>query len=111
MRGGVFAGGYRIATADLRDYVAARNRPALEAGREFFQALPGEVDLHELLARTADAGSADLERLVRQYLPLTFSRRHGDPSRPWNRFSINVIKPDGSRALDYEGNWRDIFQN
>ena len=111
MRGGVFAGGYRIATAGLRDYVAARNRPALEAGREFFKALPGEIDLHELLARAADAGSADLERLVRQYLPLTFSRRHGDPSRPWNRFSINIKKPDGSRALDYEGNWRDIFQN
>ncbi len=111
MRGGVFAGGYRIATAGLRDYVAARSRPALEAGREFFEALPDEVDLHELLARAAGAGSADLERLVRQYLPLTFSRRHGDPSRPWNRFSINVKKPDGSRALDYEGNWRDIFQN
>ena len=29
-----------------------------------------------------------------EYLPLKFSRRHGDPSR-----------------LDYQGNWRDIFQN
>ena len=28
----------------------------------------------------------DLERLAHEYLPLTFSRRHGDPSRPWNRF-------------------------
>jgi hypothetical protein len=45
------------------------------------------------------------------YLPLTFSRRHGDPSRPWNKFAINIKKPDGSVRLDYEGNWRDIFQN
>ncbi len=50
-------------------------------------------------------------RLCYTYLPLTFSRRHGDPSRPWNRFAINVKKADGSRKLDYEGNWRDIFQN
>ena len=45
------------------------------------------------------------------YLPLSFSRRHGDPSRPWNRFAINIKKEDGSRQLGYEGNWRDIFQN
>ena len=40
-----------------------------------------------------------------------FSRRHGDPSRPWNRFAINLRQPDGSPRLDYQGNWRDIFQN
>jgi hypothetical protein len=42
---------------------------------------------------------------------LTFSRRHGDPSRPWNRFSIETRNPDGSKKLSYQGNWRDIFQN
>ncbi|MEN8834799.1 MAG: hypothetical protein ABF265_02140, partial [Polaribacter sp.] len=37
---------------------------------------------------------------------------HGDPSRPWNKFSINTKSEiDGSKILDYEGNWRDIFQN
>jgi hypothetical protein len=45
-------------------------------------------------------------------MPLRFSRRHGDPSRPWNKFSINThSEKDGSKILDYEGNWRDIFQN
>jgi hypothetical protein len=53
----------------------------------------------------------NLIRLCYEYLPLTFSRRHGDPSRPWNRFSINLTQPDGSQRLDYQGNWRDIFQN
>ena len=46
-----------------------------------------------------------------EYLPLKFSRRHGDPSRPWNKFSINTRGDDGKKLLDYEGNWRDIFQN
>ena len=49
--------------------------------------------------------------MVYDYLPLTFSRRHGDPSRPWNKFSIETRKEDGSKNLDYQGNWRDIFQN
>ncbi len=54
---------------------------------------------------------ADLIRLSTEYLPLKFSRRHGDPSRPWNIFSINTKDEDGNKVLDYEGNWRDIFQN
>jgi len=111
MRGGIFADNYTISKADLHDLVGVRNRPVLEACKGFFAALPEEIDVNELLARAAGAGRSDLKRLAYQYLPLTFSRRHGDPSRPWNQFSINVKKPDGTRALDYEGNWRDIFQN
>ena len=52
-----------------------------------------------------------LFRLFLEYLPLTFSRRHGDPSRPWNQFSIDVVTADGDKSLAYAGNWRDIFQN
>jgi hypothetical protein len=37
-----------------------------------------------------NAWAPQAERLVLEYLPLTFSRRHGDPSRPWNKFSIRV---------------------
>jgi hypothetical protein len=111
MRGGIFADNYAISRADLYDFVRVRNRPVLEGCDGFCEGLPKEVDVSELGARAADAGLPDLERLTYQYLPLTFSRRHGDPSRPWNQFSINVKKPDGTRKLDYEGNWRDIFQN
>jgi hypothetical protein len=111
MRGGIFADNYTISKADLHDFVRVRNRPVLEASKGFFEALPEEIRVNELLVRAAGAGSSDLERLSYQYLPLTFSRRHGDPSRPWNQFSINVKRPDGTRELDYEGNWRDIFQN
>ncbi len=44
-------------------------------------------------------------------LPLTFGRRHGDPSRPWNLFSIRVQDENGKPVVAYQGNWRDIFQN
>lgn len=44
-------------------------------------------------------------------LPLTFGRRHGDPSRPWNLFSIRVQDEKGNPVVAYQGNWRDIFQN
>lgn len=45
------------------------------------------------------------------YLPLTFGRRHGDPSRPWNQFDIHVQDEQGKPVVGYQGNWRDIFQN
>lgn len=46
-----------------------------------------------------------------EYLPLTFGRRHGDPSRPWNLFDIRVQDEEGHPVVAYQGNWRDIFQN
>jgi len=49
--------------------------------------------------------------LTRAYLPLSFSRRHGDPSRPWNRFSIRLHDAFGRPVQAWQGNWRDIFQN
>jgi hypothetical protein len=52
-----------------------------------------------------------LARLGHEYLPITFGRRHGDPSRPWNQFAIRLKGEDGKKLLSYEGNWRDIFQN
>lgn len=111
MRGGVFADGYQLDTADLRAFVAARSPRLLVEHAAFFADLPARIAVRELRARAAASGVASLERLCTEYLPLTFSRRHGDPSRPWNRFSINVRGTDGRRRLDYQGNWRDLFQN
>lgn len=111
MRGGIFADGYEVGREDLLDFVTVRNRPVLDSHAGWFAALPARVSIHELRARAMETGVPDLIRLCYEYLPLTFSRRHGDPSRPWNVFSINVKQPDGSPRLDYQGNWRDIFQN
>ncbi|GAG57098.1 unnamed protein product, partial [marine sediment metagenome] len=67
---------------------------------------------YEALCQAIEArGDRDLKRLCLEYLPLTFSRRHGDPSRPWNLFSINIKDHNGNKLLYYQGNWRDIFQN
>ncbi len=111
MRGGVFAEGYSIRAEDFADFVRGRNAAVAAAKADFLAALPALLGVEELLRRADGAGSADLERLGREYLPLTFGRRHGDPSRPWNSFAIRIKNPDGSRRFDYQGNWRDIFQN
>ena len=74
--------------------------------------LPENFTLHHLKSISENISNHDFKRLCTEYLPLKFSRRHGDPSRPWNKFSINTRSEiDGSKILDYQGNWRDIFQN
>ena len=111
MRGGVFPHGYLLPVADLLDFLAVHN---LEVSRRHGQTLAAHgpwVSLDVLHRLATDGDDPDLLRLVLEYLPLTFSRRHGDPSRPWNRFSIRVTTDEGHELLNYEGNWRDIFQN
>ncbi len=111
MRGGIFFDGYQVDTADLRAFVRKANWAVTARHTAFFRKLgPGALRERVLtLARATQ--DPDLERLCQEYLPLTFSRRHGDPSRPWNRFAIATRGADGRRVLNYEGNWRDIFQN
>ena len=111
MRGGVFNDGYTLATRDLLAFVQNANREIATHQAAFFRRLPRTVSYGRMMAAASDVGDPQLERICREYLPLTFSRRHGDPSRPWNRFSITTRNADGTRSLNYEGNWRDIFQN
>ena len=111
MRGGVPVRNYDVPAADLAEFVRARNRAVADRQRRFLDTLPDGVAVSDLLAAARETGDADLERLCHEYLPVYFGRRHGDPSRPWNEFSVHVKNDDGTRALHYEGNWRDIFQN
>ncbi|MEY4070842.1 MAG: hypothetical protein RL721_1456 [Candidatus Eisenbacteria bacterium] len=111
MRGGVFADQHLVPSADFAAVVRLRCAPVAERAAAFLAALPASLPVDDLVARARATGDADLHRLALEYLPLYFGRRHGDPSRPWNRFSIRVRNADGGRALRYEGNWRDIFQN
>ena len=111
MRGGVFLNGGRFDAAGFASHVA-RVAPAIaEAESELLEELQGEIDRDALFGAIGGRASEDLLRLAREYLPLTFGRRHGDPSRPWNNFTIPARDPSGVRPLHYEGNWRDIFQN
>ncbi|MCC7143907.1 MAG: hypothetical protein IT349_17550 [Candidatus Eisenbacteria bacterium] len=111
MRGGVFHRNHEVGRHALDAFFATRNRPAQQRATEFLAALPETLPAPELIDRAAGIGDPDLERLCLEYLPLYFGRRHGDPSRPWNQFRIQVRDRDGREALRYEGNWRDIFQN
>ncbi len=111
MRGGIFNDGTQVHRHDFLDFVQTRNRVVLQTAAVWFADLPEQMSIRELYTRAAASGEPNVIRLCYEYLPLSFSRRHGDPSRPWNQFSINLKKPDGSPNLDYQGNWRDIFQN
>lgn len=112
MRGGIFDFNYQIEKADFVNYIKKANANVYNAEVAFFNQLPEAFDFSFLKNQLHSVSDANLQRLASEYLPLKFSRRHGDPSRPWNKFSINTRnETDGSKILDYEGNWRDIFQN
>jgi hypothetical protein len=112
MRGGVPVDEHRLRGSAFRAFVQARNAPCHARNRAWLDALAGEtIDVRDLFARAQATGDADLQRLVLELLPLWFGRRHGDPSRPWNRFSIRVHDADGRRRVYWQGNWRDVFQN
>ena len=111
MRGGVFVNNYMIDKADFRRYFWQINRLISKEYQHWFDKLPANISYAALTGHAEKTNDADLIRIVGEYLPLTFSRRHGDPSRPWNRFSIETKNTDGSVKYYYEGNWRDIFQN
>ena len=112
MRGGIFDDNYKIELKDFLKYLKNANKDVYSKSIETISTLGEEFSLQDLNAKVSQLDDLDLQRLCIEYLPLKFSRRHGDPSRPWNVFSINMIdEVDGSKILDYEGNWRDIFQN
>lgn len=112
MRGGIFDNNYQIEKSDFLKYLRNANKEVFGKHSKLFTELPAQFDKKVLDKHLSDANDPDLIRLAKEYLPLKFSRRHGDPSRPWNKFSINTRdENDGSKVLDYEGNWRDIFQN
>ncbi|MEQ8702924.1 MAG: hypothetical protein RIC19_03345 [Phaeodactylibacter sp.] len=112
MRGGIFDHHYQMEKEDLRQYLAKANTLVFKAAKPLLDGLPDLFTLGALRSAAQSTGNPHLLRLCLEYLPLKFSRRHGDPSRPWNKFSINTrSEVDGSKILDYEGNWRDIFQN
>jgi hypothetical protein len=112
MRGGIFDNNYQIEKFDFVKYIEKANKKVFKKKSELLAQLPDEFCLSDIKSLAKKDDDKNFKRLCFEYLPLKFSRRHGDPSRPWNQFSINTrSEVDGSKILDYEGNWRDIFQN
>lgn len=110
MRGGIFDNGYVVDKDDFLKFVETANKPVAKKHATLLEALPAQFNFNDL-SNHLSTSDGELEGLYAQYLPLTFSRRHGDPSRPWNQFSIDLRDEAGNKKLDYQGNWRDIFQN
>ncbi len=111
MRGGVLDDSYRFPSPDFANFLRSRNRPLAIQNQSWLDSLPARLELDELRKEALGNGNPQIIRLAREYLPLMFSRRHGDPSRPWNRFSILLRDESGGPVYGYQGNWRDIFQN
>ncbi|WP_282134701.1 hypothetical protein [Seonamhaeicola maritimus] len=112
MRGGIFDNNYQIEKGDFLKYISKANKEVFQSEINVLNDLDEEFTLGTIKQLVKSSTNSDFKRLCLEYLPLKFSRRHGDPSRPWNKFSINTRNEiDGSKILDYEGNWRDIFQN
>jgi hypothetical protein len=111
MRGGIFDENYQIDKSDFTQYIQNANRKVSRLKATLLLELPAQFDVQYLKELANKDDNKNFKRLCLEYLPLKFSRRHGDPSRPWNKFSINTRDEDGNKILDYEGNWRDIFQN
>jgi len=111
MRGGTFYNEYVFPLDDFMQFAGVWNKPLQHKLEKLVGSQENHQTLESMLALADESGDADIMRIVLEYLPLTFSRRHGDPSRPWNQFSIDIRNPDGTDKLRYQGNWRDIFQN
>ena len=119
MRGGFFASDGRIDVADFLAFVKQRSAAEYDKAARLLADMEESSEAAEeksvakktLEAKILAASDSQLSRLYMEYLPVIFSRRHGDPSRPWNKFNIALTDGNGNQVLNYEGNWRDIFQN
>jgi len=111
LRGGTVADQYNVLTRDFRHTVRNFNKAVYDRNRGLLRSLPDQLRSDALVEAVRDVGDMQLLRLALEYLPITFGRRHGDPSRPWNEFAIHLKNERGEGLLSYQGNWRDIFQN
>ena len=112
MRGGIFDKDYLVEKNDFIKYLDNASKKCGNEMSSIISEWPHHFDLHFLRDSINQSNSEVFKRLATEYLPIKFSRRHGDPSRPWNKFFINTRDDiTGEKVLDYQGNWRDIFQN
>lgn len=111
MRGGIFDDSYHINLSDFITFIRNANKQVYETYKEKLQNLSNKLLRNELEQFILQISDNKLTKLFYEYLPLTFSRRHGDPSRPWNIFSIDIKNYKNEKILNYQGNWRDLFQN
>ena len=100
MRGGVFDNSYQVD----RNQLDLHLRSTIGANGTNFDAwineLPNSLSIMQL-AEFSETAEPQIRRACLEYLPLVFSRRHGDPSRPWNLFSIKTKDTMGSPVVGF----------
>ncbi|MCW8848328.1 MAG: hypothetical protein OQJ81_00005, partial [Melioribacteraceae bacterium] len=111
MRGGIFDDAYQINKNDFILFLQSTNKRVFNSYKNFINSFNEKISFYDLKKEIENQNDTELNKLLLEYLPLTFSRRHGDPSRPWNRFSIDIKDSKNHKLLSYQGNWRDLFQN
>ena len=111
MRGGVFVDNYKVEKNIFFNFLNIRNKEISEEFSNKLSSFSESIEISGLLKLGLKTKNSSFIRLCHEYLPLTFGRRHGDPSRPWNYFNIQVKDKSDAQLFCYEGNWRDIFQN
>jgi len=111
LRGGVPEKDYFLKREPFRQHLKTHLGDHFLSHQDWLETLPETLTRSELLQEAATQNDDDLLRIAGSYLPLILSRRHGDPSRPWNLFNIRVRDDAGHPIHHFEGNWRDIFQN
>ncbi len=111
LRGGVFDNQYMLSSEDFLATLRTFNIEVYLRHKQALSQLPEHIHITNMRPLIQTLNDPQLTRLAGEYLPITFGRRHGDPSRPWNQFAIKLKDDAGKPLLSYEGNWRDIFQN
>lgn len=111
LRGGLPENGSVLSRGQFQHFLTQNNRDLVVRHQEWLSALPGTFERDWIIGQACEQRDPDLVRLTTEYLPLILGRRHGDPSRPWNKFNIRLHDENGRPVHHYEGNWRDIFQN
>lgn len=111
LRGGVFIDQYQFFRDEFLKTLEFFDSRIAKRQKKQLVRLSVRQNISELYSIARQSGDRQTERLALEYLPITFGRRHGDPSRPWNAFEIKIRSETGHRLLAYQGNWRDIFQN
>jgi hypothetical protein len=82
MRGGLFVDNYSVPKADFIEFVKGFNRDVYSNFQSFFDGLEDSFHYSDLIKAASKQNDAGVQRICFEYLPLSFSRRHGDPSRP-----------------------------
>ena len=109
LRGGIVSDQYRIPSRNFSGHIEFFNRKVHRQHRKLLESLPEKIAYGQLCTTIEQTGDLQLLRLSREFLPITFGRRHGDPSRPWNQFAIKLIDDQGQSPADLPGQLARYF--